>query len=99
MTWSDRLSVTHTRWLTGVLRLRQIAVCSSDPENKLAGRVGHPSLCDAGAYSCEVSAMSIKNIETIKTIYVSRRTLGSITVPKVTKLVLLSARSINGHES
>jgi hypothetical protein len=59
----------HTRWLAGVLLLRQIPVCSSYLENKLAGRVGHPSLCDAGAYSCEVTAMSIKNIERIKKVY------------------------------
>jgi hypothetical protein len=38
-----------------------------------------------GAYSCEVNAMSIKNIEIIKTIYVSWRTLSSITVLKTTK--------------
>ena len=53
----------HTRWLTGVILLRQIPVCSADLENKLAGGVGHPSLCDAGAYSCEVNVMSIKILD------------------------------------
>jgi hypothetical protein len=69
----------HTRWLAGVLLLRQIPVCSSDLENKLAGRVGHPSLCDAGAYSCEVATMSIKNIEIIKKLYPARRAYLSMT--------------------
>jgi hypothetical protein len=41
--------------------------------------VGHPSLCDAGAYSCEVTAMSIKNIGRIKKVYLPRRTCLSIT--------------------
>ena len=38
----------HTRRLAGVFLLRQIPVCNSGLENKLAGRVGHPSLRDAG---------------------------------------------------
>jgi len=88
----------HTRRLAGVLLLRQIPVCSSDLENKLAGRVGHPSLCDAGAYSCEVAAMSIKNIGMIKEIYPARRPTSPCPALAEMNVISLSACAIYGHK-